>query len=330
MLAPSRRRLHIRREVQSAEIAPEQVQKYADSDLFAPKQVQEGNGNRMATRFAPESVQTNSLVSDSAPKPVQNRKKVANRFHEYSRKMENLAENKEDLQEPAKPSEALKRRQKRNIYEQSQHRPGKLQFEQKPTEQAIHSAGNAVSRSIAGDVKADENVSVQAAERSVQTADKGVRAASRSIKQTKNRTHARKTGRIESSPVQQKLRPGDPVPSSPEIKKANLNHMQQKRRIRRNYAKGYRVAQKGGSSAVRGSAAPRSTLINRMKNFVTSIPRKSKGALVALGSLGMFSMIIVSVLGAGGTAASEGKPDSGGKGAEQETDGSAQRHYGAA
>ena len=260
---------------------------------------------RSSRGFAPKSVQTNSPVSDSAPKPVQNQNKVANRFHEYSRKMENLAENKEDLQEPAKPSEALKRRQKRTIYEQSQHRPGKLQFEQKPTEQAIHTVGNAVSRSIAGDVKADENVSVQAGERSVQTADKGVRAATRSIKQTKNRTHARNTGRIESSPVQQKLRPGDPVPSSPEIKKGNLNHMQQKRRIRRNYAKGYRVAQKGGSSAVKGAAAPRPTLVNRMKNFVTSIPRKSKGALVALGSLGMFSMIIVSVLGAGGAAASE-------------------------
>ena len=79
----------------------------------------------------------------------------------------------------------------------------------------------------------------------------------------------------------------------------------QKKWIKRNYAKGYRTVQKSSSAMVRGSAAPRPSLKNRIRNHFSSAARKSKGGLVALGSLGLFSVIIVSALGAGGTAATE-------------------------
>ncbi len=224
------------------------------------------------------------------------------RLKEVSSQAEKLVENKSDVNKDSPVTEQLQTRQKHGIYEQPKAKKNRLRFDQKTSmpEQAIHGVGSAVSRSVAGETKADENVSVQAAERTAQESGRAVRNVRQRLKAGKDRTQKRSSAVRSSSRRQELLHRTGTEP--PESRPAG---QQQRSRIRRNYAEGYRLAQKAESGTVKGSAAPRPTLLNRIRNGIQSVPKKSKGGLAVLGALGIFAMIIVSALGAGGTMTSE-------------------------
>ena len=227
-------------------------------------------------------------------------KEPASRLKEVSSQAEKLTETGTESDVEAPVSEHLRSRQKKKGYEKAAPKKRRLRFDQKGSvpEQAIHGAGTAVGRTVAGETKADENVSVEATEKTAQGGSRTIRSVHQKLKTRKDRTHPGTPQTQTSSGRQEALRFHGQTEAS------EIRHepgSQQRRWIRRNYAEGYRLVQRDGSSPVRGSAAPRPTLLNRIRNTVQSAPRKGKGALTVLGALGIFALIIISGIGAGGT-----------------------------
>ena len=214
------------------------------------------------------------------------------RYGEQSQRLKDLPESGQKEINPESPLQKPGYR-KKQVYKKARHRPATPSLDQGFAGQAVHSAGVIVNRSIA-----DQNGSASIEEDAAQTAEMEVRNG-----RYLRRTRTKRSGQRGSAPARNALRyDRSQLLSRGETKD---NHKLQKKWIKRNYAKGYRTVQKSGSSMVRGSAAPRPSLKNRIRNHFSSAARKSKGGLVALGSLSLFSVIIVSALGAGGTAATE-------------------------
>ena len=274
---------------------------------------------------------------------VQETRNVIDRYQAYSRKIEHLKVDKARLREEPKsfpisdqnvpvaehtarsrrhdqesnhltdtPSEQKPvsdqsvSRKKHNLYDKSLQRKSKLTFDQPSagkTAAVIRAAGTAVSRTVEPETKTDENVSVKAAEKTAEGSLKTAGSVRKRLKSTRvsdNRTASRNKG-YSNTPSRQKLMFTEG--SSGGRDSAAVHKEQQKQLIRKNYARGYRLAQKNGTGSPHGRTAPRPTLFNRIRNHVAAIPRKSKGALLSMGTCGLFFMIITSVMGAGGTVA---------------------------
>ena len=222
------------------------------------------------------------------------------RIKETSAQSEKLTEDKTDSAGDSPVAEQLRHRQNHNVYEKSRMKKSRLLFDARGTVpmHAVHVTGSAVSRSVAGDSKADENISAEAAEKSVRETSRAAQSVHRTLKANRSRTHNRTTTMHASSRVREML---NPRAGSDASELRQMGQVQQKRRIRKDYAKGFRFMKKNRESGSGGSAVPRPTLLNRIRNLSGSAPRRGKGVLAVLGSLGVFALLLVSVLGAGGT-----------------------------
>lgn len=230
-------------------------------------------------------------------------------------KLENKAQKADEKAQKAKDKVKKKRavRYKRLYDEQTGRASHKLKFEDEiksPTivGSAVSKAGAAASGVVHGKVHedGDDNYAVGG----VHTLEGVAESSIRTVNHLKNEHEAhqrKKVSKLEhdAEKAHCKLRFEQEAEKNPEIKKSVSRQMQQKRQIKREYQNAQRAAQHGKKTAGSAGKAAGKTA-DKIKEKLAELVTKNKGVLVAFAGIGLFIILIASMLSSCGAMFSTG------------------------
>ena len=230
-------------------------------------------------------------------------------------KLENKAKTADEKAAKAKEKVKKKRavKYKRLYDEQTGRTTHRLKFEDEvksPTAigSAVSKAGAAASGMMHGKVHedGDDNYAVGGAHSLEVGAESGVRTV-KHLKDEHEAHQRKKVSKLEhdAEKAHCKLRFEQEVEKNPEIKKSVSRQMQQKRQIKREYQNAQRAAQQGKKTVSSTGKAVEKTA-DKIKEKLAELVTKNKGVLVAFAGIGLFIILIASMLSSCGAMFSTG------------------------
>ena len=311
-----------RKEAPNAEQAPLEQNYEAPSQPADEALLPESSGEQDFEEFTENGIES---PTDSSPPHV-----VRQRLSDKSIR----ADSRRSLSSPesdAPASESLTRKQKKNrVYqEEAKKGPSRLRFDDEgkakkngTSSKLLNAEAAAKDVTVAASTSLEsaahkrvseteqDNVGVQAAHQTELAVENTARAANSKLHSTKaqpsNATPHEKSSKLEhetEKPIS-KLHFESTSSETAAVQKPNLPNDQQKRRIKRQYAEGYKAGKASGEVAV-ASNAPRQSIVTQLSNGVKRFAKDNKGLVAVLGIAAVFVLLFIGAFGTFGSMFSQ-------------------------